>query len=223
MSIISRIKRLFTAEAHNAIDNVEDPSVMANQIIREMDEKIDAGNDALINVEARLLLVRADQAKALEQVNRWKTGAVKANSSGDIELAKQAAIRSQDTQAQHDGFKKEADSLEERVVKLRQQIEDAVRARGTAVSNVSVMQTQAHVARAAQSAAEAVAGANMDDQMSELGRMQRKIQEQAAQAEASIAANERRSGTDIDRQLDNLNRQNADGALAAILAESKST
>jgi phage shock protein A len=218
MSLWKRIGRVLTGKAHQVVEDLEDPSLIADQILREMDEKIRIANSGLIEVNARLNLVEADEQSAVNNVVKWEDGARSAAANGQKDLALKCAERAKASRSEADAFKAQREMLEAEVKRLQGQIDDAYAQRNKAVSNVQVMKTQLNVAQATQKVAEAVSGANMSDQLSDLGAMQRKVQEQTAKAQAAAEENDRKSGADIERQLEKLNEKSAEDTLAEILA-----
>lgn len=64
MALIGRVSRLFTADLHAVLDQLEEPDVLVKQAIREMDEEIVKQERRLKNLNQE----RAELAKRMAQV-----------------------------------------------------------------------------------------------------------------------------------------------------------
>lgn len=214
----NRFKRFVTGNAHAALDNVENVETTSKQIVREIDEKVKNAENSLNKAEARMMLVQDDCSRAKKEVEKWNGDAVRANNAGKRDLAMQCVQRAKEAQRQVDVFAAELVALEESIASLRDQIDEAYRDRNAVATDITIMQTQMHVANAAAEAAEAVASVNTNDQLSEIGNLRRRVQEKSAEAKAKINTNERRSGKDLDKQLRDLDSQTDDDYLNSLLA-----
>ncbi len=219
----NRFKRFVTGNAHAALDNVENVETTSKQIVREIDEKVKNAENSLNKAEARMMLVQDDCNRAKKEVEKWNGDAVRANNAGKRDLAMQCVQRAKEAQRQVDVFAAELVTLEESIASLRDQIDEAYRDRNAVATDITIMQTQMHVANAAAEAAEAVASVNTNDQMSEIGAMKRRVQEQTAQAKAKVQSNERRSGKDLNRQVADLNSSSNEDYLQSLLGTTNPT
>lgn len=219
----TRVKRFVTGTAHEALDSVENVETTSKQIVREIDEKVENAERSLNKAEARMMLVQDDCERARKDVEKWNNDAVRANNKGNRDLALQCVQRAKEAQRQVDVFEAELVTLEESVASLRNQIDEAYRDRNAVATDVTIMQTQMHVANAAAQAAEAVAAVNTNDQLSEIGAMRRRVQEKSAEARAKIATNERRSGKDLDKQLRDLDTDSNEDYLANLISSTSAS
>ena len=213
----NRFKRFVTGNAHAALDNVENVETTSKQIVREIDEKVKNAENSLNKAEARMMLVQDDCNRARGEVEKWNNDAIRASNKGNKDLALQCVQRAKEAQRKVDVFQAELVTLEESVAKLRDQIDEAYRDRNVVATDVTIMQTQMHVANAAAQAADAVASVNTNDQLNEIGSMKRRVQEKTAEARAKIATNERRTGKDLDKQLRELEDSSDDDYLSKLL------
>jgi phage shock protein A len=113
MSIFSRISDIVTANLHALLDRAEDPEVMLEQLIREMEESHEQARKyaaVAIAAETRLRRGRDDNRAQAEE---WKVRAMAALTAGQEELARRALARKYD----HDVL---ARSLEEEHVEVVQ-------------------------------------------------------------------------------------------------------
>jgi phage shock protein A len=213
----NRFKRFIKGSAHDTLDSLENVESTSKQIVREIDEKVQSAQSSLIKAESRMMLVQDDFARAQKDSEKWNADAVRAVAAGKRDLALQCAAKAQEANAQAEMFKSELVTLEDSVDALRKQIDDAYRDRNAVATDVTIMQTQMHVANAAADAAEAIAAVNTNDQLSEIGALRRRVNEKSAEARAKVASNERRSGNDLNKQLRELDSQSNDDYLNNLM------
>ncbi|MCK5360191.1 MAG: PspA/IM30 family protein, partial [Gammaproteobacteria bacterium] len=67
MALITRVSRLFQADLHAVLDRIEEPDVLLNQAVREMEEELarDEQRLKLIKHEQHQYTTRADEVKNL--------------------------------------------------------------------------------------------------------------------------------------------------------------
>ncbi len=98
MGIFSRISDLFTANLNALLDRAENPEVMLEQMIREMEESLArARRSAAVAIAAESRL-RRDREDNQAQAEQWKARARQALNAGHEELARRALAR----KLQHD-------------------------------------------------------------------------------------------------------------------------
>lgn len=92
-SLFTRLRNVVVANAHHAIDQAENPQVMANQVMRDLGEEVQATRRSLVAALAaeRQLLKQRDgmQREAAE----WEQKAERLLESGDEKLARGAIER----------------------------------------------------------------------------------------------------------------------------------
>ncbi len=76
MGIFSRLFKIGEAEAHNAINKLEDPIKMANQGIRDLKEDLDKSLHALAQVKAISIRTRNDSETAKQKMIDYEKKAV---------------------------------------------------------------------------------------------------------------------------------------------------
>jgi phage shock protein A len=96
MGIVSRISDLFTANLNALLDRAENPEVMLDQMVREMEESLVRTRQyaaVAIAAEGRL---RRDRDDNRAQAEQWRVRAREALSAGREELARKALARKQE-------------------------------------------------------------------------------------------------------------------------------
>nr|MCU0351321.1 PspA/IM30 family protein [Flavobacterium sp.] len=76
MNIIKRLFRIGKAEAHSAIDKLEDPIKMTEQGIREMKDQLDESIHALAQVKALSIRRKNEQEALVNQSNDYQNKAL---------------------------------------------------------------------------------------------------------------------------------------------------
>lgn len=72
MSILDRLFRIGKAEAHAAIDKLEDPAKMAEQILRELRENYQQALNGAAEIKAQALQHRAQEEQARTKAADWE-------------------------------------------------------------------------------------------------------------------------------------------------------
>lgn len=201
MSLWQKIKRLVSGNAHDALDSMEDVGTASRQIVREMDEKLQAAESGLLTAESRLILLQNDLDTAIDEVNKWNRNAVDAQTKNKKDLALQCVQKAKEAQLKADAFSAEIENLNESVLGLQKQIDDAYKDRSSVATDLTIMETKMHVANATSEAASAVAQISSSNHGGQIAQMKRKVEEKAAHSKAVVQLNQKRQGTDIERQL----------------------
>jgi phage shock protein A len=93
MGILTRIRRIISADVNDLIDKAENPEKMAKQLIREMEEALRQARDATANAVANLRKLERKQAENAREAQKWENRAALAVEKGDDDLARQALRR----------------------------------------------------------------------------------------------------------------------------------
>lgn len=91
MGLFDRLTRLFKANANAALDQIEDPSIMLEQVIRESEEAIAKSKHAVAKTIALHKKNEELYQKSLQDKEIWTNRAKLALSKGDENLAREAA------------------------------------------------------------------------------------------------------------------------------------
>jgi phage shock protein A len=134
MTIISRIKRIISANINNMIEKAEDPESLLKELIREMDENIiKLRNEIVKSIAAEKRL-----ARQVEDVNKkvqiWQENSEKAVRDGNDELARKALGRKlveerklPELVAQHNRTLESSKTLKDQLRLLEDKVQDARR------------------------------------------------------------------------------------------------
>lgn len=225
-------KRLFTmgkAEAHSAIDQLEDPIKMTEQGIRDMKEDLNKSLEALAQVKALAIRSRNEAQDAREKAKDYEAKAMlllKRGQKGELEateaerLAKEALIKL-------DENKKHAEKLTDDQHRFEAQVSQLDTNVKTIRSNISkwenelrTLKARVRVSTATKNLNKQLAQIDGNSTVAMLERMKDKVLQEEALAESyGEIANESKSVDDeIDKALDNRS-VDADEALAALKAK----
>ena len=72
VSFRERIARIFKAKANTLADSMEDPTEMANQIVRELSENLQKAIEGEAQIKTIVISNRAKQVEAEKRAEEWK-------------------------------------------------------------------------------------------------------------------------------------------------------
>ncbi|MFY0601784.1 MAG: PspA/IM30 family protein [Cyclobacteriaceae bacterium] len=229
MNVFKRLFRVGEAEAHSAIDKLEDPIKMTEQGIRDLKKDLDNSLKALAEVKAMAIRAKNDvqtnKSKAQDYENKAMLLLKKAQ-SGEIEaseadrLATEALTKKEEfatatarSKSEQDRFDKNVSQLDVTVKKLRSDISGYENELRTLKARVKVSEASAKVNKQ-------MAQIDSSSTVSMLERMKDKVVQQEALAEAygDIAGESKSLDDEIDTALDGSSAKASDD-LAAMKAK----
>lgn len=233
MNIFRRLFRVGKAEAHSAIDKLEDPIKMTEQGIREMKQDLDQSLHALAEVKALAIRSKNDaetyKAKAQDYEQKAMIILQKAE-KGSIEpdeadrLASEALVLKKEneesaTRSKEDQKKFEAnvDKLDKSVKKLRSDISKWE-------NELKTLKARAKVSKATKNINKQMANIDSSSTVSMLERMKDKVAQEEALAEsyADIADESKSIDEELDKAVDGGSAEvKAADDLAALKAKMK--
>ena len=146
MSIWTRLGFVSKAKANDAIDKLEDPTQMSNQVLRDFNEKLNEARNALASVQATNLRAQADVQTATTSLGDWEkrvnglldkidggdatpeTATLAKTAAGKYHEAEQSLAKkqgiAQHTQEQVDAMSSTVEHLEESIESAKDQAHD---------------------------------------------------------------------------------------------------
>lgn len=225
MGILQRISRIFSAKANKAVDTIENPTEISEQILRELQDKQNVAINATADVKATYLKNESDLVKANDDVVKWehRVNAMldkieKEGSTPEMEIyAKEAAEKYNEAvstvkkrQQLVEISKQQVSTMESNVAKIREAIE-------TAKDKSKTISARQKVAEASETVNKAMSSTNMDGLMGTLERMEEKVEATEFRAEAYAGATDNSTAAQkIDAVIGNTS---ADDTLAAFRAK----
>ena len=219
MGIFDRIFRIGKANVNSALDNLEDPVKIIDQVLRELDAdvaKVTTAVTSQIAVEKRF---ERELNEAKEAVAKRDSQARQALSTGNEELAREALAdkkrheeKAAKLQVSYDGAKQSSEKLRAQLQDMKERVNEMKEQRGTLIA-------QAEAAKAQERINKTMTGVGTDDAAASFAKMEEKILKMRDQAEAaqSLADGNR----DLDNKLDQMMRSTKDLEIDDELAKMK--
>jgi phage shock protein A len=233
MGIFSRLFKIGEAEAHNAINKLEDPIKMANQGIRDLKEDLDKSLHALAQVKAISIRTRNDSETAKQKMIDYEKKAVlllqraqqgqidpaEADRLAAIALEKkeEAKVEMERNAAEYQRHEASVAKLDAKIKQLRQHISKWE-------NELRTLEARAKVSTATKNVNKQLSQIDSSGTVAMLERMKEKVQQDEAlsDAYADIADESRTVDDELNKALDKSNTSSTD-ALAALKAKMNMT
>lgn len=213
MKIFKRLFKIGQAEAHSALDNLEDPIKLTEQGIRDMKEDLDKALNSLAQVKAMAIRARKDATSYQEKAEEYESKAItllKRAQSGDLDAGEAdrlatEALSQKDHNMQHASRALgEQKKYEESVEKLESNVSRLKSTINQWENELKTLKARVKVSNATKNINKQMAQIDSTDTISMLERMKDKVAQEEALAESyEEMANESRSiDEEIDRTLE---------------------
>lgn len=185
MSIFQRLFRIGKANVNAAIDKIEDPVKVIDQVLRELDEDIEKVTAAVTTQMAVEKRFARELQEAEDVVSRRDAQARQALQSGNEELAREALADKQRQVEKRDTLKQSHAKAAATSLKLRGQLDD-MKAKVSDMKNQrSTLIAQAEAANAQKQINQTMAGVGGSNLASTFNRMEEKIKQMHDEADAA--------------------------------------
>ena len=185
-SLFSRIRNVVVANAHHAVDQAESPHIMANQVLRDLGEEVQATRRSLVaalGAERHLLKQReAMQKEAAE----WEARAERLLESGDEKLSRSTLERAVSLKSAAAALENPVATAQRTTARLREQMQrlrgewDNTRNRVAVISaNQAAAEALGSVSQASDSYSRAM------DRVHSLDELSRRAQSMESEADAA--------------------------------------
>lgn len=229
MNFFKRLFKIGQAEAHSAIEKLEDPIKLTEQGIRDMKSKLDDSLKALAEVKAMAIRSRNDIETYSEKAKNYEQKAMlilKKAGEGDFDaaeadrlateaLSKKTENEKLKTQAEGDKakFEDSVSQLDANIKKIRSNI-------SSWEGELKTLKARVKVSKATSSLNKQLAQIDSSDTVSMLERMKEKVDQEEALAESygEIAHESRSIDEELDQALEGSQAQASDD-LAALKAK----
>ena len=231
MGIFKRLFKIGEAEAHSAIDKLEDPVKMTEQGLRDMKEQLGKSIEALAQVKALAIRTKneaasyKDQAdtyekKAIELLQRAEKGALSQEEAD--RLATAALEKKEQSMQSYRLALQNYQKYDEQVQKLENSIKVLKNNISKWENEAKMLKARAKVSEATKNVNKQLAGIDTSSTVAMLERMKEKVDAEEALAESyGEIANENKS---IDEEIDSVledTSTSGNEALAALKAKLK--
>lgn len=232
MGLFTRLGRIFKAEANAAVDTIEDPTKISDQIIRELREHLQEALEAEASVKADALSARSDEMSSrtkaetmtkkaeelLDMIDQGKLDEAKGNELANT-AAQEAAKHTKDADTSAALAAKEETALavmDARIKDIRQQIVDSE-------NTARMLKARAKSAEASEKINKTLSSIDTDGLANTLKRMDEKVtaQEFRSQAYSEINDSTLTKTQEIDKVLATNSSSSALDAIKAKRAAAK--
>ena len=215
----SRVSSVFKANANAALDKLEDPEKMLDQMLREMDDQYRKAKSGVATAIANEKRLKKEMDDNTRQASEWESRAMTAVKEGKDDLAKKALARKKEYDSMVESLKPQwksatenCEKLKERLRGLDQKIQQARRKRSSIVARQKTAQAQKKI----QSAISGMDSASAFDTFS---RMEQKVNGLEARTDAELELSADVESDQLEKEFKALEDTGVDEDLAALKAK----
>lgn len=229
MNIFKRLFNVGKAEAHSAIDGLEDPIKMTEQGIRDLKKDLDNALKALAEIKALAIRSRNDfntsQAKSKDYENKAIL-LLKRAERGEMEMAEaerlatEALTKKEESANTMNQARTDKEKFEGNVSQMERKINQLKKQISTFENELRTLKARVKVSTATKNINKQMANIDSGSTVSMLERMKDKVAEEEALAEAygDVADGNKSLDDEIDRALEGETSTKASTDLAALKA-----
>lgn len=229
MNIFRRLFRIGTAEAHSALDKLEDPIKMTEQGIRELKENLDKSIRALAEVKALAIRSRNDHETYSEKARDYEKKAMlllKNAQDGSMDaaeadrLASECLVKKQENEKLATDALADKEKFETSVTKMDGNIKSLKQKISHYENELRTLKARVKVATATKNINKEMSSLDSGGTVAMLERMKEKVAQEEALAESygDIASESRSLDEEIDKAIGNENRISANEELEKMKA-----
>jgi phage shock protein A len=199
--LLSRIGKLITGTAHDAVDAVENTpdgvGRTARQSVRDIEEQIGKVEQGQVGVQTEYNLLVAKVDTAQRDIDTYQGYAKQAMAQGKEDIARSAIIDRKAAEARKQAAQQQADQLKPELDKLNQALADLYAKRDAMQQNTSTLEARAAVAEARTTAADILGGiGNGESAAKTFDRLNETVSRQEAEANARSQLADRKQAAD---------------------------
>jgi phage shock protein A len=216
MGVMERLSTLLRANINDMLDQAEDPEIMLNQILRDMEGEIGRARNQVAEMMAQERIFRDDLEAERDKAQHMEERAEHYVREGNDAMAREALKRKADSDANIAVLEQQLQAQSDMVTRLRTQLEALQDKYQQALSNRDNLIARHRRAQAQQQVTRTMSNLDVTDYSSDLARMEQRIRTQEARAAAETELNEDLSG-DTSSVFDTNEREmEIDSELAAL-------
>jgi phage shock protein A len=218
MGIIDRVSTLLRANINDLLDRAENPEVMIDQILRDMEGGIADARSQVASMIAQEKELEMDLGETEKLATAWRDKAKRAVEAGKDDLAREALRRQKNNEDNAKLYSEQLAVQEQAVTKLKAQLGQLESKYQSTLSQRDTMIARQRRARAQRQVAESLGQLSPIDPSSDLERLERKIRQDEARAAAMIELED----TSLDAQFAELDYDaDIENELQALKSEVK--
>ncbi len=224
MGILERLSTLIRANINDLLDQAEDPEIMLNQILRDMETEINRARSQVAEMMAQERLFRDDLQAEQQKSRQMEERAEYYVRQGNDTLAREALKRKADADSNISVLQQQLNAQSEMVQRLRRQLDALEEKYQQAVSNRDSLLARYRRAKTEQQVSRTMAGLDVTDYGSEFARMERRIREHEARVAAESELRDDLLSGDVESTFEDAERNmQIENELAAIKARVSGT
>lgn len=226
MNFFKRLFKIGEAEAHSAIDKMEDPIKMTEQGIRDMKGDLEKSLEALAQVKALAIRAKNEteefaakaedyQQKAMLILKKAQSGSI--DTSEADRLAKEALVKKEESLQHVSRTKEESEKFGKSVAQLEKNVQEIKQNISKWENELRTLKARVKVSKATKNLNKQMAEIDSSSTVSMLERMKDKVNQEEALAEAygDIANSSKTIDEEIDKAID-ITEVNAEDDLAKL-------
>jgi phage shock protein A len=198
---MERLSTLIRANINDMLDNAEDPEIMLNQILRDMETEIGKARSQVADMMAQERIFSDDLKAEQDKVAHMEERAEYYVRQGNDEMAREALKRKADSEANISVLQQQLSAQSEMVGRLRSQL-DALEAKyRDALANRDNMLARYRRAKTQQQMTRTMSNLDVTDYSGALSRMENRVRMTEARSDAERQLNQDMSpdtGTEFD-------------------------
>ena len=217
MGVMERLSTLIRANINDMLDQAEDPEVMLNQILRDMETEIGRARSQVADMMAQERLFSDDLKAEQDKVAHMDERAEYYVKQGNDTMAREALKRKADSEANIAVLQQQLSAQSEMVGRLRSQLDALEEKYKDAFANRDNMLARYRRARTQQQVTRTMSNLDVTDYSGALSRMENRIRTTEARSDAETQLNKDEMGSDTSTAFDDAERNSQiDQELAAL-------
>ncbi|MBP0979753.1 MAG: PspA/IM30 family protein [Oscillospiraceae bacterium] len=215
MGIFSKISNILKGYANSAVESLEDPKIVLEQLLRDLENVRKETTSAVADcmAESRRLKDLSDESKKQSEI--WHSRAVNALKAGNEQDAKDALAQENKYQSQHQSLLKNFESQQEQVKILKSNLEEIETRISDAKRKKENIVAQDKVNKANEKVSKVLSNASKTNIYESLNRMEEKVQTSKRKIE-SLRELEK---NDIESRFEKYDKESVDDDLEALKSE----
>ncbi len=189
MGVMERLSTLIRANINDMLDQAEDPEVMLNQILRDMESEIGKARSQVADMMAQEKIFQDDLKAEQDKSSHMEQRAEQYVSQANDAMAREALKRKSDSDANISVLQQQVNAQSEMVSRLRSQLDTLQQKYQDALSNRDTLLARHHRAQAQRQITRTMSNLDVTDYGSDLSRMENRIRSEEAHASAEVELN----------------------------------
>lgn len=206
MGVLERLSTLIRANINDMLDQAEDPEIMLNQILRDMEGEISKARSQVADMMAQQKIfsddLQAEQQKSAQMEQRAEYYVAQGNDT----MAREALKRKGDSDANIAVLQQQLNAQTDMVNRLRSQLDALQEKYQNALSNRDSLLARYRRAKTQQQVTQTMSNLNVNDYGGDLNRMEQRIRMAEARATAETQLENDMSTDDTSSVFDDSER-----------------